>query len=85
MLGKCAKRTPKGDVLGTVDLPYTYYAISTTCVQPVSEVAEKPPEAVSEVVNFKIFLGEHAPRPPSLGVLLHAIAHPSVGSALLMA
>ena len=26
--------------------------------------SQKPPEAVSEAVNFKIFLGEHAPRPP---------------------
>ena len=35
-------------------------------------VAQKPPEAVSEVENLKIFLGEHAPDPPSLGMLSHA-------------
>ena len=32
--------------------------------------SQKPPEAVSEVVNFKIFVGEHA---PSLSMLLHTI------------
>ena len=26
--------------------------------------SQKPPEAASEVVNYKIFLGEHAPRHP---------------------
>ena len=38
---------------------------------------QKPPEAVPEVVNYKIFLGEHVPRhppPPCFGVLMHAIA-----------
>ena len=38
--------------------------------------SEKPPEAVLEGVNFKIFLGEHAPRPPRLWHALHAIPHP---------
>ena len=28
-------------------------------------------EAVSKIVNFKVFLGEHAPRPPSFSVLTH--------------
>ena len=32
-------------------------------------LSQKPPEAVSDVVNFKIILGEHAPRPPSLSML----------------
>ena len=30
--------------------------------------SQKPPETVSEVVNFEIFLGKHAPRPPSTGM-----------------
>ena len=34
------------------------------CVYVVSE-------AVSEIVDIKIFLGEHAPTPPSLGILTH--------------
>ena len=39
----------------------------------------KPPGAVLEVLNFKIFLGEHTPRPPTLGVLefLRTIISPS--------
>ena len=28
---------------------------------------------VSEVVNYKIFLGEQAPRPPYFCVLMHAV------------
>ena len=39
-------------------------------------VSEKPPEAVLERVIFKIFLGEHAPDPPTLWRALHAIPHP---------
>ena len=29
--------------------------------------SQKPPETVSEDINFKIFLGGHAPRPPYFG------------------
>jgi hypothetical protein len=29
--------------------------------------SQKSPETVSEVVNYKNFLGEHAPRPPYFG------------------
>ena len=38
--------------------------------------SQKPPETVSEVVNVKFFMGKHAPRPPSLGKLLHAKISP---------
>ena len=31
---------------------------------------QMPPGAVSEVENFKFFLGEHPPRPSSLGKLM---------------
>ena len=37
--------------------------------------SEKPPEAVLEGVIFKIFLGEHAPRPPY--IMLCFAHHPS--------
>ena len=39
-------------------------------------LSQNPPEAVSEVVNYKIFLGEHPPDPTSLGMLMHAIIFP---------
>ena len=39
--------------------------------------SQKPSEAVSDVVNFKIFLGEHSPRPPSLSLLLLATISPA--------
>ena len=31
--------------------------------------SQKPRETVSEIINFKNFLGKHTPRPPSLGAL----------------
>ena len=37
--------------------------------------SEKPPEAVLEGVIFKIFLGEHAPRPPY--IMVCKAHHPS--------
>ena len=33
--------------------------------------SQKPPETVSEVVNLKFFMGEHALRPLSLVMLPH--------------
>ena len=38
--------------------------------------SQKPPGAISDIVNFKIFLGEHVPRPPSLSMLPHTIISP---------
>ncbi len=38
--------------------------------------SQKPPETVSEVVNFNNFLGEYAPRPPTLGTVLRARISP---------
>ena len=41
------------------------------------EPGDIPPDWLPPpVVNFKIFLGEHAPRPPSLSMLLLAIISP---------
>ena len=38
--------------------------------------SQTPSEAVSDVLNFKIFLGEHALRPPSLSMLPLATISP---------
>ena len=37
--------------------------------------SQKPSEAVPEVVNYKILLGEHAPRPPSFACLCMLLHH----------
>ena len=38
--------------------------------------SQKPPEAVSDVISFKKFPRRHAPRPPSLSMLLLALTPP---------
>ena len=41
-----------------------YVSVSNLHFPQKKLASEKPPEAVLEGVIFKIFLGEHAPRPP---------------------
>ena len=59
-----------------------FYLYNEVLYWPLN-LSQKPPEAVSEIVNYKIFLGEHAPRPPPPPMLacLHTpLLHTSINN-----
>ena len=39
--------------------------------------SQKPPEALLDIINFEVFLEEHASRPPGLSMLTLAMISPS--------
>ena len=73
----CQSRCSRTIVWNILSCFFMYVSVSNLHFPQMNLASEKPPEAVLEGVIFKIFLGDHAPRPPyRLWRALHAIPHP---------